>query len=302
MLTKDKINNLNLKIEKDKDIFSYLTMRVHAKAEYFFVAKTREELICAKKFSLRKKIPFLVIGGGSNVVPKKEKISGLIVINRYLKMETLKEDKERIELLVSSGYPVSFLVSQTIEKGWEGFEYHLGLPGTVGGAIYMNSKWTKPLNYFGDNLLYAFLLDKEGKIKKVNRDYLNFDYDYSILQETNEILLEAVFRLRKNKPEILKKRADEVLDYRKKTQPKGVATVGCFFRNPGLISAGYLIDKAGLKGLTIGGFQVSDLHANFIINKKEGKLSDLKKLITIIKDQIKKKFGIKLKEEAVFLS
>lgn len=293
--------NLNLKIEKNKDISHYLTLRNHVKAEYFLEAKTRKDLISAKKYSLENKLPLFILGGGSNLAITKTILSGLIVKNNYIDLTIFKEDKNNVIISVSSGYPVSLLIAKSIQFGWSGFEYHQGLPGTVGGAIYMNSKWTKPITYFGDNLIYAYLLDQKGRIKKVNKSYFNFAYDYSILQKTKEIILEGFFKVRKLPPKIIKKRAKFALDYRKKTQPYGVASSGCFFRNPGKISAGYLIDKAGLKGISVGDYFVSQLHANFIINKGNGKREDLIKLLNIIKTRVKNKFNIELKEEVIVI-
>ncbi len=288
-------------LRSNVDLFSHTTLRMKSTAQYFFEARSREDLIAARKYSLEKKIPFLILGGGSNVAILKKNLQGLIVKNLYMKKETLKEDENFVELLVSSGYPVSKLVNETVEAGYEGVEYHQGLPGSVGGAIYMNSKWTKPECYFGDDLISAYLLTARGEIKKVDRDYFKFAYDYSVLQETSEILLEAIFRFKKTSPEILKKRATEALAYRKETQPLGVATSGCFFRNVDGESAGKLIDKAGLKGAKVGNFIVSPIHANFIINQGEGQPEDLKKLLQIIKNKVREKFGVSLKEEVVLV-
>lgn len=289
-------------IEEKKDLFPYLTIRTHIKAEFFFEGRDRDDLVRTVLATKKLNIPLFFLGGGSNLAPLSNKISGLVVRNAYIKKEIIGNEKEFVKLLVSSGYPVSQLVAQTLAAGWGGFEYHQGLPGTVGGAIYMNSKWTHPVSYFGDNLLYAYLIDDWGKVKKVNRKYFQFGYDFSILQKTKEILLEAVFRLKKTSPAILKKRAEAALAYRKRTQPLGVATSGCFFRNVnGTISAGYLIDKAGLKGYTVGNFYVSPLHANFIINRGNGHPADLSKLLRIIKKRVRDKFGVELEEEVILI-
>lgn len=303
--------NLINKIEKNKDIGNFLTLKTKVIAQYFFQAKTREDLVDIKRYSLEKKLPLLIIGGGSNFAIVKEKIEGIVVKNDYKKLEILEDKNNQVTISVSSGYPVSLLIARSIEMGWSGFEYHLGLPGTVGGAIYMNSKWTKPLNYFSDNLISAYLLDNQSKVKKVDKKYFNFAYDFSILQKTKEILLEGIFCLKKDDPKKIKKRADDALTYRKKTQPFGVFTSGCFFQNISeeekqrknlpTTSAGYLIDKAGLKGFSIGDFYVSDIHANFIINKGNGKREDLIKLLSIIKNKIKEKFEIELKEEVIIV-
>ncbi|MBI2641239.1 hypothetical protein HYW87_01420 [Candidatus Roizmanbacteria bacterium] len=175
----------------------------------------------------------------------------------------------------------------------------------------MNSKWTNPTRYFGDSLVSALILDKEGDVKKVDRDYFQFAYDSSVLQKTKEIVLTVTLKLKKAPSEALKKRNQNAMAYRKKTQPYGIFSSGCFFRNIGeaerlraglpTSSAGYLVDKAGLKGTKSGNFVVSDKHANFIIHKGNGDPKDLVKLLQIIKERVKEKFGVELKEEVVVI-
>jgi len=209
--------------------------------------------------------------------------------------------------MLGSGCSMSTIVQDTVAAGLSGFEYHYGLPGTLGGAIYMNSKWTHPFSYVGDHLLIATVMDRDGTIREECRDYFEFAYDYCKLQDTGELFLEGVFRLMRHDSKELRKRTEEVSCYRKETQPFGVATGGCFFQNiseaeqkkSGLSSrsVGYLIDEAGLKGKRKGDFYISDKHANFIINAGKGKPEDLQMLIDEIKDVIRKKYGIELREE-----
>lgn len=299
------------KIEKNKDLYLYLTLKTHVRAQYFIEARTRLDLVQAKAHALKNNLPLFMLGGGSNLAILKKEIKGLVVKNNYLDFKILHETDKNALVSVSSGYPVSLLIAKTVSAGLEGFEYHQGLPGTVGGAIYMNSKWTKPPTYFGDRLVYAYLLDKNGKVKKADREYFQFAYDNSILQKTGEIVLEAVFDLKKTDAKILKDKAAWALDYRKKTQPFGIASSGCFFRNISLkekeklnlptTSAGYLIDKSGLKGYSVGAFYVSPIHANFIINKKEGKREDLITLLKTIKSKVKENYGVELEEEVIVI-
>ncbi len=288
-----------LKIEKNKNLKFITTLKTNAVAQFYTEIKTRNEIIEAVKYCQKNKIRLIFIGGGSNIAFLNEKIKGLVVKNLYQEFKVINNTPQSLEIEVSSGYLTSQFVNKVIELGGEGVEYHLGLPGTIGGAIYMNAKWTKPLSFFGDHLTKANLLTPDLKIKTVNKDYFQFAYDYSCLQKTKEILLEAVFKFKKGNSEDLKKRANEVFLYRKKTQPQGVFTAGCFFQNLNNISAGYLIDKAGLKGKKIGDFIVSPVHANFIVNLGNGKPEDLKKLIQLIKRTIKEKFNFSLKEEVV---
>ena len=296
-----KLKSYNPQIEKNKDLTFLNTLRSNTTAEYFLDARTREDLIEGKKFALKNKLPVFILAGGSNLAIVKEKIEGLVIKNNYKEMTIIKEADDHVLLSVSSGYPVSLLVNETVKKGYQGFEYHRGLPGTVGGAIYMNSKWTRPESYFGDSLVMGYLVTGLGEIKEVDKKYFEFAYDYSILQKTKEILLEAVFKLKKISSSILEERAKSAFEYRKQTQPMGEKTSGCFFKNVEGKSAGQMIDQSGLKGFAVGDFFVSSIHANFIINRGHGQTKDLIKLVKIIKERVKQKFEVELHEEVIII-
>jgi UDP-N-acetylenolpyruvoylglucosamine reductase len=301
------------RVQKDKNIAPYLTLRIRTTAEYYFEAETKNDIVKAYQVAKKYSLPFMILGGGSNIAVTKNVLNGLVVRNLYQHIEVLSEDKSEVELLVSSGYSIARLVNETVKKGWEGFEYHLGLPGTLGGGVAMNSKWyveRKP-NYIGDHLIKAILVGKNGEVKEVDKAYFRFSYDYSILRDSKEIFVEGIFKLKKNDPEILMQRAKEASEFRRKTQVVGQPTCGCMFQNiteeekaaynlP-TTSAGYLIDQVGLKNYQIGNFIVSDQHANFIINKGEGRPEDLLKLMELIKHKVHEKFGVNLKEEVLVI-
>ena len=299
-------------LEKDVDLFKFTTLKSKSIAEYFFVAKTKQDLIDIYKLSITERLPLTIIGGGSNIAMTTSYIKGIVVKNSYIEKKILTEKENTVYYQVSSGYPTNKFVLETVNDGLSGLEYHLGLPGSIGGAIYMNSKWTNPLDYIGSHLEKAYVLTKKGEILERNQSYFNFAYDYSILQDSKEILIDVVFKLQKDDKNKLRAKAENSLEYRKKTQPSGVFTSGCFFRNisdkekqsNNLLtnSSGYLIDKAGLKGYKIGDFEVSNEHANFIINKGNGKPEDLLKLLNIIKRKVKEKFNIDLREEVVLVN
>ena len=296
-------------IQTQVDLFPHNTLRMRTIAQEFVVVKTREELIEAIEYAHAKGAPFFVIGGGSNIALAQKTLPGLVIKNLYMKSELVSETDTSVDLRVSSGYPVTKLINESAQNGYSGLEYHLGLPGTVGGALYMNSKWTNPVCYFGDPLISASLITPEGVVKEVDRDYFNFAYDHSTIQKTKEIVLDAVFRLKKEDPAIVAKHAKDAQEYRKKTQPHGVASSGCFFQNitkeqmqqigVPTQSAGNLIDESGLKGLKLGGFVVSPDHANFVINTGDGSPDDLVKLLALMKEKVREKFGITLCEEVV---
>lgn len=295
-------------VREQVDLFPYLSMRLHTKAQYFFEAKTKEDLLHAIQASFQLTIPFIMLGGGSNLVFHTSLVEGFVVKNSYSDMKVISETAEEIDIEVGGGMNMALLVQHLEEKGYSGLEYQKGLPGTVGGGVYMNSKWTLPVSYVGDCVLSAVLADNQGIEKKVDRNYFAFAYDYSKLQDTHEYVISVVFRLKKLESGLVTERALNAQTYRHKTQPFGKPTCGCFFRNISdeiqkkynfpTKSAGYLIDRAGLKGVNVGSFMVSPIHANFIINTGgDARPEDLKQLTDLIKAKVKAQFGIQLEEE-----
>jgi len=307
---KNQLNRLlgEGRIKEKIDLFPYLSMKLHVIAEYYFEAKSKEDILNAVNAAHTVKLPLVMLGGGSNIIFGHSLVEGLVVKNSFSSITEISKTDETVDIEVGSGTYMAFLIQQLTDKGLSGLEYHKGLPGTVGGAIYMNSKWMHPLVFVGDCVVSALLIDNQGREKKVDKNYFAFDYGYSVLQKTKEYLVSVVFRLKKNTCEEVMQRSDESLIYRKKTQPIGVATCGCFFKNISddeqklhtlpTKSAGYLIDKAGMKGTQIGSFGVSEMHVNFIVNYGgDARLEDLIKLVRLIKEQVKKKFGVELREE-----
>lgn len=282
----------------------YTTFKIGGPAEYYFQALTEDDIIKAVKAAHELNLPLHMLGGVSNVVVGDKGLPGLSVRNIYSQKKVIEETKDEVWLQVSSGYNMTRLAHETAEDGYEGFEYHAGLPGTLGGALFMNSKWTAhpPIHYTGDDLIKALIVNHTGDVREEPHEYFQFAYDYSILQQTKEIVLWALFKLRKRDPKILISRTKEALEYRKKTQPFAVATSGCFFQNINGQSAGKIIDELGLKGLQVGGARVSEIHANFIINDGSAKAEDVKKLVQEIKRIVKEKRDIDLKEEVIILN
>lgn len=279
------------------------TFKLGGPAEFYFEAESDDDLIHAVKAAYELHIPCIILGGISNVVVGKDGIKGLVVKNLNSYKECIEETDQYVVLRVGSGYTMSRLAKETAECGYAGLEYQTGLPGSVGGGIAMNSGWYKhkPDKYVGDPVVQALLVEKDGTTKIVNHEYFEFRYDYSIVKDTHECIVWADFKLEKQPAEILLQHAQDALDHRKKTQPYGVATSGCFFQNVDGVSAGKIIDEAGLKGFKIGGAQVSDVHANFIINTGDATPDDVAQLISYIKSVVKKTHNIDLHEEIVRL-
>ncbi len=300
---------LGERVQRDADLTNKVTLRTSVVAQYYFEAESKDELVNAYNAAHKLNIPFFIIGGGSNLALVTPHIEGLVVKNQYISREIISENSDEVTLSVSSGYRISSLVNETVKMGWSGLQYHAGLPGTVGGAVYMNSKWTKPENYIEDCIEQVVLLDAQGIVRTVDKSYFKFGYDYSIIQDTHELVIDVIFRLKKADPQKLIDDVKKYRSYREETQPPATGSSGCFFQNitdseqkkigAATKSAGALIDQAGLKGKSIGNFYISDKHANFILNRGDGDPKDLMALITLVKETVSSKFGVVLRPEVV---
>ncbi|MEK7166266.1 MAG: UDP-N-acetylmuramate dehydrogenase, partial [Patescibacteria group bacterium] len=307
----DKIGQDRLK--QQERLARYTTLKIGGTAEYFFAAQTQEEVIKAVKAAISSHIPYFVLGGGSNIVFSDRGLKGLVIrnesrsINIVKRLGKIKNGVTQVGqtfVEVDTGVLINKLVRFTCDEGLGGLERHLGLPGTVGGALYMNSKWTKPFTYVGDALNQAKILNRDGKIKIVDQKYFDFAYDQSVLQKTHETVLSATFLLKTVDKKLLWEKANASMDYRKISQPMGVATAGCTFRNIPLshalrigtpnntTSAGYLVDQVGLKNFRIGNAKFSDIHANFILNLGGASSNDVKGLINEAVRRVQEKFQV----------
>lgn len=305
------------RIRQNEPMSAHTTFKIGGPAQFYIDIEKTEDLITAVKLAKKLELPVFVFGGGSNIIVADHGIHGLVIKNNCRRFDLMsmggriknqKIDVSGAFIHAESGVIMNQLVRFAIDEGLSGLEYELGLPGTVGGGVYMNSNFPLKNAYVGDALYSAKLLTKEGEVKEVDKSYFKFAYDKSILQETGEMVLSVVFSFVPVDKKILWERGMEALNYRTGTQPKG-ASAGCTFRNISVVdaisvptpgrttSAGYLIDKAGLKGKQIGDAMISDMHANFILNKGQAKAQDVVSLVTLIKEEVYKKFQVHLSLE-----
>lgn len=295
----------------------HTTFKIGGPADYFFAARTADELAKAASTARQFGIPLFVFGGGSNLLVGDRGIRGLVVRNltmhigiKAMKVATHGDVQQKIVFVeADSGVPINKLVRFTLDEGLAGLQMHLGLPGSVGGAVYMNSKWTHPEGYVGDAVYQVRLVNALGEDIVVPQSYFHFAYDTSRLQKTKDTVISVIFSLSAGDKELLWNIADESIGYRRKTQPQGVFSAGCTFRNlskadaitvstPNLTtSAGYLVDHAGLKNMSVGDAYISPIHANFIINRGKATASDVVKLIELARETVLQKFGVRLTEE-----
>lgn len=302
------------KILREESLSKYSSFRIGGAAHFLFKAHTLEEIIKSVKTARQLNTPFFLIGGGTNLLIGDRGYPGLVIKNetgniRLLGVKGKKDGEQRVYIEVESGVSINRLVRFTLDQGFNGLQFFLGQPGTVGGAVYMNTHNMLKRKFFGEMIVKAVILKENGKTGTVDGAYFHFGYDKSILQENREILLSAVIELKRGDKTKLWQEAQETLDYRQKTQPSGFFSSGCTFRNISrseairlatpnyTTSCGYLLDSLGLKGVKSGNAMFSPDHANFIVHRGGAKASDVLKLIRLAQKRVKDKYNIDLTEE-----
>lgn len=264
------------------------SMKVSAKVKAVFYPKSERELIFLYDYFTKNKLPFKVLGNGSNVL-FSESAKDLIVISCKKLGQRLSRKDDVVTISASSNLSHIYRFCQKNELS--GFEKLASIPGTLGGALKMNA------GAFGqcisDNLL-SVRVYKEGRVCSLKKEALGFGYRTSNLK--NCLVLSARFKLKREDKCKIEQDYYSYSISRAQKQPKGLS-LGSVFKNPHLVSAGFLIDKCGLKGLQCGGAKISEKHGNFIINFNNATYNDVKNLIEIIKKEVYDKFKIKLEEE-----
>jgi UDP-N-acetylmuramate dehydrogenase len=243
----------------------------------------------------KKNIPFLPLGGGTNVLVRDNGVAGVVLLTKaFDRIEVLHEDNTNVEIFVESGVQWQKLVNFCKGKGYSGLEGLTGIPGTVGGAIHGNA------GSFGyetkDVLGSVAIMDANGRLERFKAEGLDFGYRKSGIAES-DVVLSANMKLKKDEQKAVSQRTEKFIEERRQIQPLSERSAGCVFRNPEGESAGRLIDEAGCKGMRIGGIEVSSVHANFFINTGEGTASDYINLMNEVNAQIHKEFGIRLEPE-----
>lgn len=307
-------------------------MKVGGPAKLFVEITTKQDLQAVCAFCFKQRIPFFVMGGASNVIFPDEGIDKLVI--RNLTNQTFLNGNE---VYADSGVITAVLAKKTADSSLTGLEYFVGVPGTIGGAIYNNSHFTA--NQLIGNLLYSVeVCTQEGKLEVWSKEELQLAYDSSIFHHIPDVILSATFVLQSGNKEEIQNRIVEAAKKRANTQPIGTPSSGCMFKNPRIkneelrikdgknylvipegelevpesaikhfndgtlqIAAGYLIDQAGLKKSVVGGAEVSEKHATYIINTGIATAKDVDALATQVEKKVEEKFGVKLEREVFFI-
>lgn len=311
--------NLGDNLKVNEPLKNHTSYKIGGLAKYFYIAESTNDLIKALQVALEVGVPYIILGGGTNALINDQGFSGFVI-----KVKNHEWQINVQEVTADAGVNLAFLVQKTVAASLTGFEPLVGVPGTVGGAIYGNAglpglgkgcvgDWVKNVTVFRDD-----------KIILLSKEECSFGYRDSIFKHNNDVVLSATFVLDKGDIAEVKEKVNKYMLSRKH-QPYDSPSCGCIFTNykitnpdeirkifvgeekieefinKGQIPAGWLIEKAGLKGKVLGGIQVSDKHANFLINIGEGTAESVIMMISYIKQQVRDKFGIQLQEEVRYM-
>ena len=292
------------------------TFKIGGKAKYVVFAENNDDIIEALRFAQDKGLEIGIIGAGCNLLITDDDIDGLII-----KMNTKNINITDKQVFAEAGASLAALTAIAHKSGLVGLEWAPSVPSSIGGAIRGNA------GAFGGETkdrLKAVKIYRNGKVLDIDTSELDFQYRYSSFKADNnkDIILGGVFELETGDVAMSQKQVRDNIIKKNQNQPVGVACSGCIFKNyegiinpdvitkypeianfieKGIIPSGYLIEKAGLKGLVSGGIQISERHANYMINIGHGKFNEVLDLIKIVKDKVFQEFGVMIEEEVVYL-
>ena len=288
MIKKD-IPKIKGDIFLDEALSKHTTFRIGGLCSIWAEPKNEADIKEILRFARLKKKKIFVMGNGSNVLAKEKGFNGIVIHLGNKNFRTVYFSG--IRLTSGAGASLSRLINLACRKGLAGIEGLVGIPGTLGGALYMNAGHKGNI---ADCLEEIKIMDKTtGKTSTIKKKNINFGYRHSISEKY--IILEAALKLKRDKKNILLQKKKHLLEIKKNEQPLDKLSAGCVFKNPpnGIAAARY-IDMLGLKGKSIRSAQISKKHANFIINTKKASSGDVLALISLMKKRVKAQFGIEL--------
>lgn len=283
-------------ILEQESMKKHTTFRIGGPADIFAVPDTIEKAAKIIGICREQKVPFYVIGNGSNLLVSDQGYRGVVVqVYKNLSAIEIKGDI----ITAQAGAMLSVIAKKAMAASLTGFEFASGIPGTIGGAAVMNAG-----AYGGEMkqvLTEVTVLTQEGELRRIPSEELKLGYRYSVIPEKGWIVLEAKLKLHRGDYDMIKARMDELKEKRVEKQPLELPSAGSTFKRPEGYFAGKLIMDAGLRGFSVGGAQVSEKHCGFVVNTGEATAKDVRDLIREVSRQVKTKFGVELEPEVKML-
>ena len=298
-----KIENFKGELFSNEPMSRHTSFGIGGPADILAYPVDREDLKALLQTIKDRKLPYYLLGSGTNLLVRDGGVRGVVISLRRL--NAVKTEREYrsiggtyVVLSAEAGAPLTKLLSAAVEEGLTGLEFAAGIPGTVGGAVCMNAGTA--LGEIGGVIESVTLVSPEGDMVARTREEMGFRYRTSSVPE-GHLVLDARVALRRDEKEKVKVRVTELLMTRMERQPQGFRNAGSIFKNPHEESAGKLIESAGLKGRTVGGAKVSDKHANFIVTSGDAKAADVLALMDIVKQTVLDVHGVRLEPEIKIL-
>ena len=287
------------KIYINEDMKKHTSFKIGGPAECLIKIENKVQLKNIFEIVKDFNIPLTIIGNGSNILVSDKGIKGIVLKIEIKKLE-IQENNEKVNVTVGSGEKLGIIAQKFLNQEVEGFEFASGIPGTIGGAIRMNAgAHGKEMKDIVKTVTY---MDRDGNIKKIENAEAEFKYRNSIFSHKDYVIIETELELQKGNKEEISEKMQEYANFRKEKQPLEYPSAGSTFKRGEDFITAKLIDECGLKGYQIGGAQISEKHAGFIINKDNATAEDVMKLIEYTKEQIYNKFGKKIETEVEILN
>jgi UDP-N-acetylmuramate dehydrogenase len=279
----------------------YTTFKIGGPADWLYEATSADDLAAAITAARAAGMPWFVLGLGANVLIGDRGLRGLVIRNRAAQ-HTLSDEGV---LWSESGAVVQDLVLDTVRAGWSGLEHYVGIPSTVGGALWQNLHFLSPAPerertmFIAEVFESCEILSEEGERRTVGADYIQFGYDDTVFHHRRDIVLSARFQLTKQDPAVLHRILQENLAWRGSRHPwlEVHPSAGSIFKKIEGVGAGRLIDQCGLKGFRVGDAQISHIHANILVNLGQATAADVRALIAHAQGAVKERFGYELEVE-----
>ena len=292
-------------LRHDESLAPYTTFRIGGPADLLYSTATASDLSIAILAAREQNIPWFVLGLGANILVGDRGFRGLVIRN-HASHFTFHDDGR---LWVESGAVMADLIPEAVERGWSGLEHYVGIPSTVGGAVWQNLHFLEPeparkrTMFIADVFSSCELLTEEGELRTVDSDYMQFGYDTSVLHSRRDVALAVTFQLEQGDTAAMHRVMQENLSWRGARHPwlQFHPSAGSIFRKIEGMGAGRLIDQCGLKGFRHGNAQISHIHANIMVNLGNATARDVRELITIAQDAVEKQFGVRLQPEIGFV-
>jgi UDP-N-acetylmuramate dehydrogenase len=287
------------KILYDEPMSRHTSLNVGGNADALVLIKSEEQLVGVVRRLREKKINFLPAGNLTNIIVREGGYRGAILLMTGMKEISYEYTSEGGDFIsAQAGAALAKVVSRSATEELTGLEFCAGIPGSVGGAVWMNAgAYGKEIK---DVIKAVFLLDAEGGKKTINREAISFSYRKTLLPP-DTIILGAQFKLKKGERAKIKKKISEIMLSRQQKHPLEFPNAGSIFKNLPMQIAGKLIEEMGMKGMKVGDAQISPKHANFIVNRGKATASDVLELIALIQAKAEKEKGVNLEPEIVII-